>query len=364
MNTISLCMIVRDEADVLDRCLSSVADLVDEIIIVDTGSTDATKEIAAAYTKKIYDFLWIDDFAAARNAAFAKASCDWCMWLDADDILTEPNRQAFAQLKAGLSPAVDVVMMRYNTGFDENGNVTFSYYRERIVKNRAGMEWKGAVHEVIETHGNHIYSECAVTHRKLHPSDPERNLRIFEGLLKKGVLLDPRQQFYYGRELYYHRRYQDALCAFDGFLAEDRGWLENKIDACRHCAYCRYGLGQDKQALDALFHSFSYDLPRAEICCDIAQHFFDRKNWKQAIYWYQRAFACERRDDRGGFVLPDAYGYTPCIQLCVCYDMLGQQAQAQAYNERAAVFKPDSPAVAHNRAYFASQAKALSGGSS
>ena len=86
-NSISLCMIVRDEEDVLGRCLESVYDLVDEIVIVDTGSQDGTKEIAAAYTERIFDFTWIDDFAAARNAAFAKASCAYCMWLDADDVL-------------------------------------------------------------------------------------------------------------------------------------------------------------------------------------------------------------------------------------------------------------------------------------
>lgn len=354
MNTISLCMIVRNEEDVLERCLGSVADLVDEIIIVDTGSTDRTKEIAARYTKSVYDFHWIDDFAAARNAAFSKASCDYCMWLDADDIMEEQDRQEFIRLLSALTPDVDVVMMRYNTGFDKNGSVTFSYYRERIVKNHAGMLWKGAVHEVIETRGHVIYSECAVTHRKMHPSDPDRNLRIFEGLLKKGETLDPRQQYYYGRELYYHARYKDAVLILERFLDEGQGWLENEIDACRHCAYCWYELGSPEKALAALLRSFIYDVPRAEICCEIGRHFFDRNAWIQASYWYQRALECERKDDRGGFVLPDAYGYIPCIQLCVCLSKLGRNAQASAYNERAAEFKPDSPAVAYNRAYFAS----------
>lgn len=358
MSTISLCMIVRDEEDVLGRCLDSVADLVDEIIIVDTGSTDRTKEIAEEYTERVYDFPWIDDFAAARNAAFDRANCDYCMWLDADDVLKEEDRQEFLKLKESLGAAVDVVMMRYNTGFDEQGAVTFSYYRERIVRNHAGMRWKGAVHEVIETRGSVIYSECAVTHRKLHPSDPERNLRIFEGLLAKGERLDPRQQFYYGRELYYHKRYPEAAVVFEAFLEDGQGWLENKLDACRHLAYCRYGLGREEEALAALLRSFAYDLPRAETCCDVAKHFFDRCAWDRAAYWYQRALECERRDDRGGFVLPEAYGYTPCIQLCVCFSKMGRQAEAAAWNERAAQFKPEDPAVIHNRAYFASEDKA------
>ena len=76
MVTISLCMIVKNEETVLSRCLDSIASLVDEIIIVDTGSTDKTKSIAAKYTTHIYSFSWIDDFSAARNYSFSKATMD------------------------------------------------------------------------------------------------------------------------------------------------------------------------------------------------------------------------------------------------------------------------------------------------
>ena len=74
MVTFSLCMIVKNEEAVLDRCLSSIADLMDEIIIVDTGSTDGTKEIAGRYTDRIYDFPWKNDFSAARNFSFSRAT--------------------------------------------------------------------------------------------------------------------------------------------------------------------------------------------------------------------------------------------------------------------------------------------------
>ncbi len=354
MCTISLCMIIRDEEEVLGRCLESVADLVDEIILVDTGSQDRTREIARRFTEKVYEFPWIDDFAAARNFSFSKASCDYCMWLDADDVLLPPDRRRFQELKASLGPGTDVVMLRYHTGFDQQGQVTFSYYRERIVRNRAGMLWKGAVHEVIETKGAVRWSDCGVTHWKLRPSDPDRNLRIFENMLKQGQPLDPRQQFYYGRELYAHRRCQEAQQVLEAFLREGRGWVENNIEACRQLAYCWYALGREDQALEALFSSFAYDLPRAETCCDIGQHFLDRSRWDQAAYWYTRALECQRQDGRGGFVQPDAYGYLPCIQLCVCLSRMGRQEEARQYNERAAGFKPDAPEVAYNRAYFAS----------
>ena len=83
MVTVSLCLIVKNEADRLDNCLKSVAEAVDEIIIVDTGSTDETKEIARRYTDKVYDFTWCDDFSAARNESFRHATKDYILWLDA-----------------------------------------------------------------------------------------------------------------------------------------------------------------------------------------------------------------------------------------------------------------------------------------
>lgn len=352
MSTVSLCMIVKNEEEVIARCLESVADLVEQIIIVDTGSTDRTKELAAAFTDRIYDFPWIDDFAAARNYAFDQATMDYCMWLDADDILLPEDRRAFRKAKEALTGDVSVVMMKYNTGFDENGNVTFSYYRERLIKSRAGMRWVGAVHEVVPAVGKVIYNDCAVTHRKLRPSDPDRNLRIFEGLIAKGEALDPRQQFYYGRELYYHKRYADAIKVFEAFLDSRAGWLENVIDACAQCAYCYYGLGKDEEALCCLLRSFLYEVPRAELCCDIGRHFFDRRRFELAAYWYTRALESRRDERRGGFVSADCYGYIPCIQLCVCYDAMGDREKAKIYNELAAHYKPDSAAVAANRRYF------------
>ena len=84
---LSLCMIVRDEESRLGRCLESVKDTVDEIVILDTGSADGTKAIARRYTDRVYDYAWKDDFADARNTSFSYASKPFILWLDADDVL-------------------------------------------------------------------------------------------------------------------------------------------------------------------------------------------------------------------------------------------------------------------------------------
>jgi len=96
--TVSLCMIVRNEEDNLPRCLESAHDLVDEIVVVDTGSTDATKRIAESFGAGTVDFPWIDDFSAARNVSLGHASSEWVLWLDADDSLDEENRAKLDRL--------------------------------------------------------------------------------------------------------------------------------------------------------------------------------------------------------------------------------------------------------------------------
>ena len=179
MATISLCMIVKNEEMHIARCLDSMADLVDEIIIVDTGSTDRTVEIVSDYTDKVYSYSWKDDFADARNASFSRAVMDYCMWMDADDILEASERDKFLQLKQTLSADVDIVMMKYHTSFDEAGRPSFSYFRERWIRNCAKYRWTGAVHEVIPPDGRVVYSDIAVCHKKVGAGDPDRNLKIY-----------------------------------------------------------------------------------------------------------------------------------------------------------------------------------------
>ena len=208
-------MIVKDEEMHIARCLESVADLVDEIIVVDTGSSDRTVEIASQYTTNIYFYPWREDFSEARNYSFSKASMEFCMWMDADDILEETEKDKLLQLKQTLSSDVDMVMMKYNTAFDEDGKPSFSYFRERWIRNCSEYRWVGAVHEVISPSGNIVYSDIAVSHKKINAGDPDRNLKIYQKALAEGKTLEPRQQYYYGRELYYHKKYEEAVSVLE-----------------------------------------------------------------------------------------------------------------------------------------------------
>ena len=355
MPTISLCMIVKNEEEVLGRCLSSVRDLVDEIVVVDTGSEDSTKDIAKQFTDKVYDFEWIDHFGAARNFAFSHATCDYIMWLDADDVILPEDAAAFKALKETLDPSVDTVMMKYHIAFDEQGKPTFTYYRERVVRNCPRARWEGAIHEVITPFGKIMHAPIAVTHRRKGNNDPQRNIRLFEKLIERGEVLTPREQFYYARELYYNARFQEAVTVLETYLAEDKGWVENKIEACRVLAQCLNSINEPERAHQALLLSFSFDAPRAEICCELGFHYFVKQQYEQAIQWYKSALLCSRKDTSGAFTLEECYGYLPHLQLCVCYDRLGQLELAIAHNEEAAKIRPQAAAVLHNRKYFESR---------
>ncbi len=352
MIKLSLCMIVKNEQEVLGRCLDSVCGIFDEIIIVDTGSHDNTKLIASQYTDKVYDFKWVDDFSAARNYSFSKATMQYVMWLDADDIIMTSDRELLLAFKSKLSFSVDVVMMKYNVAFDEDDLPVLSYYRERIMKRSNNFKWISPIHETVETTGKVEYSNIAISHKKLSVADPDRNINIFEKMIASGEILDARGQFYYARELYYHERYQEAIDKFNFFLNEGKGWIENNISACQDLANCYTALKDDRAALVALLRSLTYDVPRAEICCKIGKYFFEVMKYQQSIFWYNMATTIEIDYNNKGFISPDCYGFIPEIQMCVCYDRLGDYENALKCHERTKLLKPNNSSVKINEEYF------------
>jgi glycosyltransferase involved in cell wall biosynthesis len=352
MVTISLCMIVKNEQDVIARCLNSVKDLVDEIIIVDTGSTDKTKEIIKNYTDKIFDFQWIDDFASARNYSFFKATKDYILWLDADDVILEEDRLKFMELKQSLENTVEIVMMRYNVGFDESGNITLSYFRERLLRRLNNYRWKEPVHEYLEIYGNIINSDICITHKKEHTSEKDRNIYIYEKVLAKGKKLTTRGLFYFARELYYNQRYDEAIIYFNKFIDTEAGWVEDNISACLDLSNCYDHINDKKSMIRALLKSFEYDIPRAEICCQLGKYYFEKMDYEKAIFWYKIATELKKPVDSWGFISHEYWGYIPCIQICVCYDKLGMREEAIRYNNKAAEYKPNDPSVLYNRKYF------------
>ena len=147
MANISLSMIVKNEEKYLRECLESVKDLVSEIVIVDTGSTDATLSIAEEYGAKIFDFDWVDDFSAARNFALSKTTGDWVLYLDADERLDEQSKEEVRRRTENARKTGFYCVVK-NLDSEKSRDNSFIYVR--LFANQPNIEFTGKVHEQIE----------------------------------------------------------------------------------------------------------------------------------------------------------------------------------------------------------------------
>jgi len=350
MVSISLCMIVKNEKAVIGRCLASVKDLVDEINIVDTGSTDNTKEIVNQFTDRIFDFEWIHHFAAARNFSFQQATKEYILWLDADDVLLKEDQEKLKALKDSLTSDIDAVSMNYHLSFDHEGNVISLLRRNRLVKREKQFQWIGAVHEYLEVGGKLLDSDIAVSHLPLS-HDHTRNINIYKRLVESGEPLSPRDTFYYANELFDHGQFDDAIFYYETFLTSKLGWIEDNIRACYKLADCYSNLNDPENNLSSILRSFEYDIPRAEACCRLGFYFMQQSKNYEAIFWYEQALAIKQKTN-APFQNKPFSTWLPHLQLCVLFDRLQQFELANAHNELARTFLPNDEKILHNKAYF------------
>lgn len=339
---ISLCMIVKNEELVLERCLKSVKNLVDEIIVVDTGSIDNTKNIAKKFTENVFDFVWVDDFSLARNFAFSKATSKYIMWLDADDIVPQKTVNELLKIKNSLS--ADTYMLKYQIPTTTKNN--FSFYRERIVKNCGYAKWHGAVHECIIPFGKIEYLNLNIVHKKEKVSNPKRNLQIYEKLVKQRDL-DARELYYFGRELFDNKQYEKAISIFKKFEQKPT-CKENLIDAYLFISSSYKILKNYEKEKEYLFKILEIDIPNAQVSCLIGDYFLNKREYLQANFWYKQAIKSKKNEIGLAFVNDIYYGYYPYLQLCVSYYYLRDITKAVFYNEKAGKVL-ESDAVKYNR---------------
>ncbi|MCM3786333.1 glycosyltransferase family 2 protein [Neobacillus mesonae] len=344
-------MIVKNEENALARCLDSVREIADEIVIVDTGSTDRTREIAKGYGCRIVDFIWKDHFADARNFAFRQAEGEYILWLDADDVFEEKDRQQLLQWKERLDPSIDGLSMEYHLAFDGSGNVSHKLRRNRLVRKERGFQWHGAVHEYLAVSGNIVHTDIAVTHKK-EKEYTDRNLRIYKRLEEQGTEFTARDEYYYANELRDHGLNEDAVRWYTRFLDSGNGWVEDNLSACLRLAECEGKLGNKTQELAALLRSFAYAVPRAEACCRVGAYFAERMEWDKAIHWYETAVDLKRPADPLANIDESSWTWIPHLQLCVCYDRLGNLEQANYHNELALSYHPSHPSMLYNQKYL------------
>lgn len=240
---LTLCMIARDEEKVIRTCLESVSGLVDEIVVVDTGSVDRTKEIVAEYTDKIYDFTWIKDFSAAKNEALRHATGRWILVLDADEYVQPDGKEALRDHIRGLQSdrPIGFVLPIFNYLGDTKQNKFLESSAIRLFPNREDVHFFRPIHEqvmwsngdiAIDYYNFKIFHTGYTMETRKSKNKSERNLDIFDSLKEKQNLNEYdyytlANEYLITRDLkkalyYYQRAYAKA--------SKDRAWLGHCVN--------------------------------------------------------------------------------------------------------------------------------------
>jgi GT2 family glycosyltransferase/tetratricopeptide (TPR) repeat protein len=375
-------MIAKNEGEVVERCLSSfIGDgtLFDQVVLVDTGSADNTKEIAKKFGCEVYDFKWVNDFSVARNFALSKVKTPYAMWNDLDDVLLPENFQKIKALKPNL--ARDIYLFAYDYAQYPSGKSACLLQRERVHKNDPSrIHWKYPVHEVIDlssipnvTLENH--PEIIVTHKRTgsgYSADMNRNVTMLEAALQKPEYRnDPRLTYYIGKELMYvvaaegsrNKKidlYQKTIKYFKKFLNAKGVWSEDQVSAQFKLAKCYHEMAlllTDKKAKwmdlteEACFTAIKMDYRWAEPYYLLGMLAWDKQNWRAAIHWFEICRSLPKPDVLAPVEM-EYHTWLPRLQLCVMYDKVGDIQKAYERNKEALEMNPTHPIIVQNDQMF------------
>lgn len=333
MITVSACLIVKNEAQILARCLECIKKIADEIIIVDTGSDDNTKDIAAEYTDLIYDFVWVDDFSKARNYSFSKATKDYVYVADADEIIDAENIERFLRLKKAMLPEVEIVQMYYTNQLEYN--TTYNYdkeYRAKLFKRLREFEWLDPIHETIRMAPNIFNSEISIIHKPLS-NHSGRDFKLFQKVLKRYGELSDKLIWMYARELMIAGEKQEFEDAYQYYLSlvNEAQLTGERLKQCQCIvAHAARLLGNEDVFMQMCLKNIAMGKPASEICYELGEYYLEKTNPKEASIWFYNA-AYESEAELNLHYSGD----WPLNKLSRCYEMLGNQEQKQAYEQLA-----------------------------
>jgi glycosyltransferase involved in cell wall biosynthesis len=335
MSTLSLAMIVRNEGDTIERVLGSARSFCDEMIVVDTGSTDDTVAKARACGAQVFHFSWRDDFSAARNFSFSKCSGDWIIWLDGDDTVPAESQERISALKPSvLNDTLEAVYLRYRYP-------PFEQWRERIIRRNlfgTKLVWREPVHECI--HGidageNARFDPIVIQHAPppgRQEAKKDRNLAILRRSFEKGAK-DDRTLYLYAVECLHNLLREEAESVLTAFFSTDRHPEYRYEILCKMFDFYVH-FEEDERGVDALSKAIATDPARAEAYYKLGTHLSDRKDrpWESLPLL---ALAGMIRMPDHGTLETEAYSYGPWEALCRANFRIGRYKLAKAMADRA-----------------------------
>ncbi|ALB44531.1 glycosyltransferase [Clostridium beijerinckii] len=257
---LSLCMIVKNEEQNLKKCLLNVETIVDEIIIVDTGSIDNTKTIALEFTDKVYDFQWCDDFSAARNFSISKATNDWILILDADEFVEGFNKEKILDFIRSADNIKNVGRIKLYNVIDDSLGTKRSSERISRLFNKTYFYYEGTIHEQIASIDKKKFKtipiDITVNHIGYLKEELNRANKLYRNinLLTKAIcnnLKDPYLYYQLGKSYYLISNYEKSYQCFKKSLSFQLNYrLEYVEDLIKTYGYALINAGKFKEAMN------------------------------------------------------------------------------------------------------------------
>ncbi|HEY9855429.1 MAG TPA: tetratricopeptide repeat protein [Stenomitos sp.] len=358
--TLSLCMIVKNEERFLEDCLRSVQGVVDEIVVVDTGSTDSTVAIAERFGAKVVNFPWIGDFAAARNVSLEHATSDWILVLDADERLDESSKHRLKPLLR-QPDAVGFSLIIENILGEKTVEGTQLALLLRLFKNREDVRYEGIVHEQVSPSagrtGLKTYNcDVKIVHLGYmqecmdERSKNQRNLELLERQLATEPG-NPYVHFQLGQTLKLMGNLETAESHYSKALA-----LLKESQAPHNLPYYAnlyYNLGdlnrrfkKFEQALSYLEEGKSFFPTYADLIFTVGLCYLDQERWQEAIPHFEHCQTLGGVVHAGG-TDPAVTSHKALNAIGICYSKQGENGKAVGYLERAIAAHPNPDAELH-----------------
>lgn len=366
--TISMTTIVKNEDHVLGRCIDSIKNVVDEFVIVDTGSQDKTIELVEKKVGKCYHTKWEGDYAKARNYGVKHCTGDWILTLDADEHMTLESAKNLKKILAETPDNIWEILVRVEDYTDSSMIPTYIVYGHRLFRNNKGILWGGKGHEALTTPFNHRTqsSKIVIKHDKtpsaVSPIAPKANelakvfVNNFLDAIKKNPK-DARSMFYLANTYMGKGNWQTAIDWYLKYL-DVSGWPDERYQARYYCARCYIHIEEFSLAREMMLNAYEERADRNEGEIVLGEIAFKQNKYKQALVWFNLAKdKLEHCKEHG---LPDtllflegkAYTYEPYDWLAIIYYKLGDKANAKKYTLKALEILPNNERLKGNLTFY------------
>jgi tetratricopeptide (TPR) repeat protein len=343
-DTLAVAFIVRDEEPVLGRVLGDARSFADEIVVVDTGSSDRTAQIARFYGARLYEYEWRDDFAGARNEAFDRCTTEWVMWLDADDRVPARSQAAFVDAKLRLSRSdAEAAYAPYRLEYvdETEGSYRACTHRVRVVRRDRNFRWEGRIHENLNIGDAHAVwlQQIWVEHRPVsgHKDNKRiRDRRILETLIWEGDR-SPMVLLHYGMLLAGSGEHEVAAAVLEECLVVCLAVAPRYV-ALMTLAACAEGLGDGGRRAECLYEALDVDSQRAEAFVDLGNLHEAVGDYAGAMPFFRAAVGLT--PPKVGIYMASAYSWAPLVGLARCASQLGRPLERLKWLEQAASAAP------------------------